>query len=467
MPRRIDLVAAAALAICASACGRDPARADGARAERPRPQRAEVAAQAKDEGDRARRAAKESAMAPSVESLLAAPPGVRWASPGGLRWRVVLAAPITSIRWSTLGGLVVSTGDQIQNVTSRGVVRWSRVAGAGHRLYRIGGLEVLWSPAFRRLAALRPQGGEGWTRAWSAEVVGEELGEPLLVDAATVAAVGEDGSDRWRVALDGLRRLSGPYRCDGGILFEGSRGLQGVAVAISETGAVQRETALERGARVVGASRGCDPLVWNGAEIGLLDARGLHRWRREYASVPAVAREGEGFVFAGGEKERPVHVESIAGDGLVIWAADLPVTGSFSRFDVVGGALDGALVAGLCLDVESACARLDGDRGPYNAIARLGEGGPLGVLERQIQGHIGMARLEPAGLAIASSSREDATEVSLRDRKGSIRAVVTLPGRLSAGPFVGPSGEVYAATCDGWSCRAPHSLFAITGQENP
>jgi hypothetical protein len=402
-----------------------------------------------------------------VEKLLSAPLEVRWTSPGGLRWRVVVGAPITSIRWSNLGGLVISAGEEIQNVTSRGVARWSRVAGPGHRIYRIASQEVLWSPAFQKLAALLPKGGEGWTRKWSAEVVGDELGEPLLVDAGTVAAIGPDGSDRWRLALDGLRRISGPYRCDDGVLFQGSRGLQGVAVTISQRGTVVRETELERGARVVGASLGCDPLVWNGAELGLLDARGLYRWRREYTSLPAVARDGQGFLLAGGEQEKPVHVESIAGDGRVSWSSDLPVSGSFSRFDVLGGALDGARIAGLCLNVESACSKLDGNRGPYNTVVRLGPSGPLGVLERQAQGHVGMAIFEPGGLALASSSGEGSTEVTLRDGTGLVRTVVTLPGRLSAGPFIGPNGEVYAATCDGWSCRAPYALFAITGLGAP
>ena len=78
-----------------------------------------------------------------------------------------------------------------------------------------------------------------------------------------------------------------------------------------------------------------------------------------------------------------------------------------------------------------------------------------------------MARLDPSGLAIASSSGEGSTEVTLRDGGGAIRTIVTLPGRLSAGPFVGPNDEVYVATCETWGCRAPYALFAITGQENP
>ena len=465
MPRSSELIALAALVLSLGACRGAP---DSPRGEQPRRARAadSAAPPARSEAPGARRIG-EAAAAPSVESLLGAPPGVRWTSPGGLRWRLVLGAPITSIRWSLLGGLVVSVGEEIQNVTSRGVARWSRVAGPGHRIYRIGSQEVLWSPAFGKLAALLPQGGEGWTRTWPAEVVGDDLREPLLVDAATVAAVGEDGSDRWRVALEGLRRISGPYRCDEGVLFQGSRGLQGVAVTISERGAVVRETELERGARVVGASLGCDPLVWNGAELGLLDVRGLYRWRREYLSLPAVARDGQGFLLAGGGPERPVHVESVESDGRVSWSADLPFSGRFSRFDVLVGVIDGARVAGLCLNVESACSKLDGTRGPYNTLIRLGARGPLGVLERQDQGHMDMARLEPGGLVLASSSGESATEVTLRDRTGSVRTVVTLPGRLSAGPFVGPNGEVYAATCDGWSCRPPYALFAITGIEAP
>jgi hypothetical protein len=469
MPRPSDLIATVAIALAIGACRGDPAETSRGRTVETRAAGArDVAATAGPRGAAGRRAGAEAAAAPSVEKLLAAPQQARWTSPGGLRWRLALDAPITSIRWSILGGLVVSSGESIQNVTSRGVARWLRVAGAGHRVYRIADQEILWSPEFGKLAALLAQGGEGWTRPWRAEVVGEDLSEPLLVDAATVAAIGADGSDRWRVALDGLRRISGPFRCSDGVLFQGSRGLKGVAVTISARGTVIREVELERGALVVGASLACDPLVWDGAELGLLDARGLYRWRREFGSLPAVARDAQGFVLASGAPERPIQVEAVSVDGRLRWSRELPLSGRFSRFDLVEGALDGALLAGLCLNVESACSKLDGDRGPYNTVIRLGADGSPGVLERQAQGHVGMARLDPGGgVALAGSSGEGSTELTLRDAGGVVRTVVTLPGRLSAGPFVGPSGEVYAATCDGWGCRPPYALFAVTGIEAP
>jgi hypothetical protein len=467
MPRPTELIAAAAIAVLLGACRADPVETGRAHKGGGTGGGSAVAAAAGTRADTDRKAGAEAATAPSVESLLSAPPQARWTSPGGLRWRLALDAPITSIRWSILGGLVVSVGENIQNVTSRGVARWSRVAGAGHRVYRIADQEILWSPEFGKLAELLPQGDEGWTRSWSAEVVGGDLGEPLLVDAGTVAAIGADGSDRWRVALDGLRRISGPFRCGDGVLFQGSRGLKGVAVTISARGTVIREVELERGALVVGASAACDPLVWNGAELGLLDARGLYRWRREYGSLPAVARDAEGFVLAGGAPERPVQVEAVSVDGRGRWSEELPLSGRFSRFDILEGALHGALLAGLCLNVESACSKLDGDRGPYNTVVRVGGGGRVGVLEREAQGHVGMARLEPRGLALAASSEEGSTELTLRDGGGAIRTVVTLPGRLSAGPFVGPGGEVYVATCATWGCRAPYALYAVTGIGEP
>lgn len=455
------------IAAALGACGGEADAPAGSRAGAASRRGAAVAAPAGATTHAGPTAAASAALVTPVESLLAAPLQARWENPGGLRWRLRLDAAVSAIRWSLLGGLIVSVGESVQNVTSRGVDRWARVAGAGHRVFRIADQEILWSPEFGKLAALRAQGALGWTRPWSAEVVGEELGEPLLVDAATVAAVGADGADRWRVALAGLRRISGPHPCDEGVLFQGSRGLKGVAVTISARGVVLRETELERGALVVGASAACEPLVWNGTEIGLLDARGAYRWRREYGALPAVARDSRGFVLGDTAADRPIRVEAIAADGRALWSEELPISGRSARFGVIEDALDGALVAGLCLNIESACSKLDGDRGPFNTVVRLGAGAPPGVLERQAQGHVGIARLAAGGLALASAAEEGSTELTLRDRSGAVRAVVTLPGRLSAGPFVGPDGEVYVATCAGWACGPPYSLFAVTGIAPP
>lgn len=464
MPARTELALAALLAWAAGACGEpvEPAPPHPG----PPGTAAKGPATGEAAGDRRSRTAggdPAAAAAPSAEALLAAPPQTRWSNPGGLRWRVGFDAPVTSIRWTTLGGLVISVGQELRNVTSRGVARWSRIAGKGHRLFRVGGREVVWAPQFGSLSELLPRGGQGWTRRWDARVVGGELEEPLLVDAATVAAVGPDGEDKWRAALRGLRKLGEPFRCDGGMLIQGSRGLAGVAVTISSRGIVSRESELERGAIVVGASTGCDPLVWNGSEIALLDARGLHRWRREYASLPSVERTSRGFLLASGEPERPVRIESVSEDGRTTRSEELPLSGRFSRFSAIEGALAGVVVAGLCLNAESACSSLDGDRGPFNALLRISESGGAAVLERQPQGHVNLSALPGGGLVIASSADEWTTDVSFRDSSGLVRAAVTLPGRLSAGPFVGPGGEVYAATCGGWRCEAPHSLFSITG----
>jgi hypothetical protein len=469
MPRLwTELFFASLLASTAFGCRGTPPAPDPVRGPGAAANTGEFADRAKDRASSAAslKTATEAAT-PSIQALLAPPQANRWSTPGGLRWRLELGAPANAIRATQLGGLLVSAGEQIENVTSRGVARWTHVAGPGHRMFRIDELDVVWAPKFGRLFSLLARGGEGWSRRWDAGVIGGAADEPLLMDAATVAAVGEAGEDKWRVVIDGLRKLSEPFLCDGGMLFQGSRGLAGVAVTVSARGTVVREMELERGAVVVGASSGCEPLVWNGAEIGLLDARGLYRWRRVYAALPFVERLGRMFLLASGAPERPVRVESVSEDGDTAWTADLPTSGRFSRFGALDGALDGGIIAGLCLNAESACSSQDGDRGPYNTLLRVSGAGAADVLERQLQGHLGVASLRSGGFAAASSSDERSTEVSFRDATGAMRATVTLPGRLTAGPFVGADGEVYAATCDGWRCAAPYSLFAITGIAAP
>jgi hypothetical protein len=67
---------------------------------------------------------------------------------------------------------------------------------------------------------------------------------------------------------------------------------------------------------------------------------------------------------------------------------------------------------------------------------------------------------------VASSPEETVTELTLRDdRSDAVTWQISLPGRLSAGPYVGPEGEIYVATCNGWDCAPPYLLIAITGIE--
>ena len=95
-------------------------------------------------------------------------------------------------------------------------------------------------------------------------------------------------------------------------------------------------------------------------------------------------------------------------------------------------------------------------------ITADGEGGYRTLL-RQIQGHLNFTAHPREGLVIASTSDGKTTELTHRDPTGAVLWQVALPGRLSAGPYVGPSGASYLATCRGWECAAPHTLFAVTG----
>jgi len=403
---------------------------------------------------------------PPLDRLVSGPLPLRFSTPGQVRWTVELGAPITYVRWSPLTGLVVSSGGEVHNVTSWGQQRWYVVAGQPHRLFAVGENEVVWSPGFQRLSEIRRWGRQGWQRKWSGELVGDEERGFFLVDAATVAAVGEDGKDRWRASLEGLRRIEGPFACDEGSLFHGIRGLEGVAVTITNRGAVMRETLLERGAVVLGAGKSCDPLVWYGDEVALLDARGIKQWRQPAPSVPIVRRLPGGFLLANYAADKPVSFTAVRDDGTVEWRQDLPVSGRVTDIGLLPAANLRLRAAGLCLDVSSPCARPGGDRGPYNAVLTPASDGELRALIHHTSGHLAYAPHPAGGLVLASSSEEDATELTLRsDGDDSVIWQTLLPGRLSAGPHVGPDGEVYVATCSGWSCSPPYLLVSVTGVE--
>jgi hypothetical protein len=179
-----------------------------------------------------------------------------------------------------------------------------------------------------------------------------------------------------------------------------------------------------------------------------------------------VRRLEGGFLLATYAADKPVRFTAIRDNGTVEWSQDLPVSGRVTEIGLIPGANLRARVVGLCLDVSSPCARPGGDRGPYNALLTLAAGGELRALVRHTSGHLAYAPHPRGGYVVASSPQEDLTELTLRSDVGD--AVVwqrSLPGRLSAGPYVGPEGEIYVATCNGWDCNPPYLLIAVTAFE--
>ncbi|MFO8073638.1 MAG: hypothetical protein R6V85_17395 [Polyangia bacterium] len=414
--------------------------------------------------DAGQEAAEESSPLPDPEKVLERRGSSRFAVPGSVRWSIEMRDPITFIEWTPLAGLLVSTGSEVHNVTSWGQDRWRFVAGENHEPLVANGEQLVWSPEFERLTKLERWGRTGWQLDWHGRLLSDSGGGFFLVDAATVSAVGGDGELRWRVNLEGLRRLAGPFPCREGTLFQGIRGVKGVAVMISRRGAVMRETPLDRRSVVLGSSPACEPLVWSGGEISLLDARGLPLWQHEIPRAPLVRRLADGFLLASGDAQAPLRVTFLEEDGTVSWSESLPVEGRLT--DLTPFAADGSRprAYGLCLDVSSPCARPEGDRGPYNALVTSDDQGEHRVLTRHVKGHLDLEDYPGGGLVIASSSEAERTEVTRRAESGTVLWQVTLPGRLSAGPYVGPSGEVYVATCEGWSCAPPYRLVALTGR---
>jgi hypothetical protein len=402
--------------------------------------------------------------APAVATASVAPGRARPGAPGSVRWELGFDRPVTGLAWIPDTGLAVSAGSALRIVNSRGVERWSLVAGEGHRVHLLDGHPVVWSPGFGRLAQLGRQGRVGWKRDWSGEIAEDPRGGLLLVEAATVAALGADGKDRWRVSLEGLRRLHGPFPCGEGVVFQGMRGVESAAVVISDRGMVLRETALERGSLLLGTDPACEPLIWRGGEVALLDRRGIERWRLPLPGEPLVRPVFGGFLLAVSGPDRAVSARVLGEDGRRSWSEELPVAGRLTRLDVLAEVAGRPTALGLCLDVSSPCARAGGSRGPYNALLTPGGDGRLRVLARHVQGHLAAVPHPAGGLVLAGASTADATEVALRGGDDIVRWQATLPGRLSAGPLAGPAGEIYVATCDGWDCDPPHRLFSITGE---
>jgi hypothetical protein len=365
----------------------------------------------------------------------------RFATPGAVRWTLNLGKPVTFIRWSPLNGLVISSGNAVHNVTSRGQYRWKFIAGTNHRLFTLDDSEVVWSPAFSYLYKLQRRGRQGWS----------------------------DGADRWRASPEGVRELEGPFICDNGVLFHGMSGLQGIAVQISMRGSVIRETDLSRGAVLIGAGPSCEPLVWQSGEVRLLNPSGHPIWRipLSLADLPFVQRLTGGAAFVAGHAERPARLDVVTDQGRVFQSLDLPVVGRLTAAKILPRADFGVNVIGLCLDVTSPCARPGGTRGPYNAILTSAGKDRYHVLVRHIKGHLNFTSYLDGGLIVASSENDTTTELTLRNASYGITWQVTLPGRLSAGPYVGPSGEIYVGTCRGWECNAPHQLISVTGKLPP
>jgi hypothetical protein len=393
----------------------------------------------------------------------------RFATPGAVRWTLNLGKPITFIRWSPLGGLVISAGRAVHNVTSRGQHRWKFIAGKDHRLFSLDGSEIVWSPAFGRLNKLHRRGRQGWSREWSGKLTADQRGQVYLLDAGNIASLGADGSDRWRASPEGVRELEGPFICNDGVLFHGMSGLQGIAVHISMRGSIIRETELVRGAVLIGAGPGCEPLGWQNGEIRLLNHSGHPIWRFPLSlpDLPFVQQLEGGAAIVAAHAERPSRLNVVTDQGRAFQSLDLPVVGRLTAARVLPRSDFGVHVIGLCLDVTSPCSRPGETRGPFNALLTSTGIDDYRVLLRHIQGHLSFAPYLDDGLIVASSETDKTTDLTLRDANYAITWHVTLPGRLSAGPYVGPSGEIYVGTCNGWECASPHLLISVTGTSPP
>lgn len=397
----------------------------------------------------------------SLSAMLKAPLMVRFTTPGHVRHSVLFDAPVESISWSAEAGFTVSSGAYVHNVTTRGQERWKLNAGTGHQVYVTEGVEIIWSQQFESIFQMKRHGRVGWKRPWPYPPSFQAPDTLYLVDAANVSRLGGDGRERWRVTVNDVRKLEGPFTCDRQVLFQGKRGQKGVATVVSDTGAVVSEGALPFGAVVLGASFNCEPIIWSSGNVALVGERGEMKWSYPLKNRPLFFRLFNTYLFIVPDPTDDVSIVTVDKVGTILYKRSLPISGRVTGGTVIE--LSGLRqTIALCKDVSSPCARRDGNRGPYNVLL-TGETGQFTVLERLVKGHNNIAPFFNEGFVYAGSSSEDATNVTMYDSQAKIIFDTILPGRLSAGPYVGPYGGVYVGTCMGWDCRKPYRFIAITG----
>ncbi len=395
------------------------------------------------------------------EELISGSMAVRYSVPGKIRWFVDVDAPITDIRWSALKGFSVSVGKEVLNISSKGELRWRQTAGFGHKIITIGDTEAVWSPSFSQIIELGQRGSSSWNRTWNGSVE-EKNNEVFLLDASTVSALDQNGQDKWRAALDGIRNLEGPFKCKDSFVFHGAGGMVRKAVEVSQRGLILRITDLSRGAQMLDTDNLCNPLIWRDGELKLLNDKGIAVWTRNYSVAPLVSRLEKGFFITSGRASSLSVFEMVADDGKTYFKGNLPVNGRLFKAEIISSYGLDVKMLGLCLDVTHPCAKPGSGRGPYNALVTSDGKGGFRAMLRHTSGHLGAIALDNENSIIASSKDENATDVEMRDRYQKVIWQLTLPGRLSAGPYAGPYGGVYVATCTGWNCEKPYRLFSIT-----
>jgi hypothetical protein len=197
----------------------------------------------------------------------------------------------------------------------------------------------------------------------------------------------------------------------------------------------------------------------------MLDKQGDTRWKRIYKKPPFISRFHMGFTTISSNNEYPAQLEIIAEAGSILQSQELPVSGRLTTAQVFTRNEAELEAIGFCLDVTSPCAKPVTTRGPFNALVIPDHHGNYRVYSRYTKGHLNLTQYPGGGIVVASSASNDSTDVVRRDTTQNVLWQLTLPGRLSAGPYVGPNGEVYIATCGDWACSSSFVLFSITGRE--
>lgn len=397
----------------------------------------------------------------TLAGMLKQPLVARYSTLGMARYSLLFDAPIVHIQWSAHAGMSISSGKFVHNVTTKGDVRWKVNAGINHEIFLAEQQEVVWARQYGFIFQMVRQGRVGWRKDWESNLAFNPPDTVYLLDASNISKLSEDGLERWRVNVEGVRKLDGPFDCDEFVLFQGKRGQKSVATVISDKGTVVNEIELAFGSVVLGASFQCEPIVWSSGQVQLLNSRGDITWAYPLKNKPLFFRLYNTFVLVVPDAQEAVDVMMLDKQGNLLFKRALPIFGRVTDGKVLE--LTGLSQAiALCKDMSSPCAKGDGNRGPFNVVL-TGERGKFSVLERLVKGHNNIEIFPRKGFVHVASSEENTTTVTMRDNQGQVRWDLTLPGRVSVGPYVGPYGGIYVGTCMGWECLPPYRLISITG----
>ncbi len=384
-----------------------------------------------------------------IDDLLAVPRPTRYRAPGGLRWASAMSFVPSGFRSYAGGGFLVLGDAELAYLTRNGEPRWSRVLGAGYRLFEGERSERIWIPARKNLVSVAWGGIQTWDRSIDGRVFPGPGGTVLSVDASVLEQWGTDGSLVFRFASDQVRALEAPQFSEAGFAITGQRGDKRLLFFLDRSGRLLGRVALDPEEQLLGLTSSGRAVLGSMGRARMLDVRGTESWTLRLPEVRALATRGEEVLLLaapGGGSRASIHW--MGADGSEVWRSTLP-----TERDPLGAVLlgwpDSALWMAACLGPKPGCrgpgeARTTADAlfvaaGRTDPVVPPGSG--AGYLAVTTSGGV---------VIVARAIREDETLIEQRDEQGVLLWQRALSGVFAAGPRVDDSlREVLVALREG------------------